>query len=75
MKKEKILNNLLKSFGFIVGGMAGVFIGYQLGQLFEGEVYDYFSELSFFLSLFVGSLGCISGFVITTFLLDTKGNR
>lgn len=75
MKKEKKLNKLFNAFGFIAGGMVGIFIGYQLGQLFKSEAYDDFSTLSFFMSLFVGCLGCIIGFVLTASSRNNRSNH
>jgi hypothetical protein len=67
MKKEKILIYLSKILGFIIGGIAGCFIGYQLAQLFYTEPsYGNISTVPFFLSLFGAAIGCVSGFAVAT---------
>ncbi|MFT6689343.1 MAG: hypothetical protein ACJAX7_002376 [Saprospiraceae bacterium] len=67
MKLAKKLNYLSKILGFTIGGVLGCFIGYQLAQLSSTGTYDNnVSTLSFFLSLFGGSIGGISGFALTT---------
>jgi hypothetical protein len=66
MKLAKKLKILSKIVGFIIGGTVGCFIGYQLAQLSSSGAYDNVSTLSFFLSLFGGSIGAVSGFALAT---------
>lgn len=64
IRREKKLNNLIKVFGFILGGVSGSIAGYQLGTFFRIAPFDNVSLLSLFLSLFFGLIGGIIGFVL-----------
>lgn len=75
MKKEKKLNKLFKVFGFIIGGIIGTFLGYQLAQFSRSSSYDDVSTLSFFLTVVLGSIGCISGFAMTTMTSKNQSHR
>ncbi|PKH66272.1 hypothetical protein CXF59_09870 [Flavobacterium sp. ALD4] len=66
MKLEKKLKYLYKVIGTSIGGTVGCFIGYHLAQLSSTGAHDNVSTLSFFLSLFGISIGCISGLAVTT---------
>jgi hypothetical protein len=67
MKLEKKLKIRFKILGLITGGTVGCFISYQLAQLSSNGPYDDVSTLSFFLSLFGGSIGSLFGFAMATF--------
>ena len=73
MKREKKLNNPYRAFGLTIGGVTGGFIGYQLGEFFGSGEYEGDSTLSFFLSLIVGSIGCIGGFFLIGAINNNKG--
>jgi hypothetical protein len=72
MEIAKRLKVLSKIVGFIIGGTVGCFIGYQLAQLSSSGPYDDVSTLSFFLSLFGGSIGAVSGFTLATSTQQTS---
>ena len=68
MKREKKLKYIFKVCGFVIGGILGSFLGYQMAQFSKAGAYEDVSTLSFFLSLLLGSLGCVFGFALTSSL-------